>query len=103
MITESSPEYIVSAIIAISTWCDKQSESAQEEGDYWDWVIRARALDEATSYIKELQNTNANMVKALEDIASGRYSGVILTSFPPKDPAVERARAALAKEKKHEP
>lgn len=34
--------------------------------------------------------------EALEDIASGRYSGVLLTSFPPKDPAVERARAALA-------
>lgn len=37
--------------------------------------------------------------EALEDIASGRYSGVLLTSFPPKDPAVERARAALAGQK----
>ena len=33
--------------------------------------------------------------EALERIASGRYSGVMLTSFPPKDAAVEAARAAL--------
>jgi hypothetical protein len=37
--------------------------------------------------------------EALEQIASGRYSGVILTSFPPKDAAVEAARAALGDEK----
>ena len=36
---------------------------------------------------------------ALRDIASGKYSGVVLTSFPPKDPAVERARAALGEKK----
>jgi hypothetical protein len=32
---------------------------------------------------------------ALEEIASGKYSGIVLTSFPPQDPAVNRARAAL--------
>lgn len=32
---------------------------------------------------------------ALEDIASGKYSGIVLTSMPPQDPAVNRARAAL--------
>jgi hypothetical protein len=33
--------------------------------------------------------------KALEDIASGQYSGRMLMSLPPQDPAVNRARAAL--------
>ena len=33
---------------------------------------------------------------ALNDIASGKYSGIILPTMPPKDPAVEAARAALA-------
>ena len=33
----------------------------------------------------------------LNDIASGKYSGIILPTMPPKDPAVEAARAALAK------
>lgn len=32
---------------------------------------------------------------ALRDIASGKYTGVMLPSHPPKDPAVERAREAL--------
>jgi hypothetical protein len=32
---------------------------------------------------------------ALEEIASGRYSGLILPSYPPQDPAVVRARKAL--------
>lgn len=36
------------------------------------------------------------MREALSDIASGSYSGVLLTSCPPKDPAVERARRALS-------
>lgn len=45
-----------------------------------------------------LQAKVERLREALEDIASGRYSGVLLTSFPPKDPAVERARAALAEQ-----
>ena len=36
---------------------------------------------------------------ALQDIASGKYTGLILTSLPPKDPAVERAKAALGEKK----
>lgn len=35
---------------------------------------------------------------ALRDIASGRYSNIMLPSDPPQDPAVVRARSALAKE-----
>ena len=30
-----------------------------------------------------------------EEIASGKYSGIVLTSYPPQDPAVNLARAAL--------
>lgn len=51
----------------------------------------------AADEIERLNGLEARLREALEDIASGRYSGVLLTSFPPKDPAVERARAALAK------
>jgi hypothetical protein len=36
---------------------------------------------------------------ALEEIASGRYSGLILPSYPPQDPAVVRARKALEDDK----
>ena len=36
---------------------------------------------------------------ALSEIASGRYTGVVLPSHPPRDHAVERARAALGEEK----
>lgn len=50
----------------------------------------------AADEIERLNGLEARLREALEDIASGRYSGVLLTSFPPKDPAVERARAALA-------
>lgn len=51
----------------------------------------------ATEYVRA--DLVAEMREALSDIASGSYSGVSLTSYPPKDPAVERARAALAKAK----
>ena len=34
---------------------------------------------------------------ALEEIASGKFSGWNLLSYPPKDPVVERAKDALAK------
>lgn len=43
----------------------------------------------------ELVEENRRLRAALEDIASGRYSGVMLTSLPPQDAAVTRARAAL--------
>ena len=33
--------------------------------------------------------------EALRDIASGRYSGILLPSVPPQDAAVNRARSAL--------
>lgn len=54
----------------------------------------------AADEIERLNGLEARLREALEDIASGRYSGVLLTSFPPKDPAVERARAALGEKEK---
>ena len=44
------------------------------------------------------QERAERMRAALRDIASGRYSNIMLPSDPPQDPAVVRARAALAKE-----
>lgn len=38
---------------------------------------------------------NERLRAALREIASGKYSGIVLTSYPPQDPAVNRARAAL--------
>ncbi len=52
----------------------------------------------AADEIERLNGLESRLREALEDIASGRYSGVLLTSFPPKDPAVDRARAALAEQ-----
>jgi predicted RNase H-like nuclease (RuvC/YqgF family) len=63
-----------------------QIQAAERDNDDLRYQLR-----EAEARVKELE-------EALEDIASGRYSGVLLTSFPPKDPAVERARAALAQQ-----
>ena len=44
--------------------------------------------DEAAARIAELE-------AVLREIASGRYSNVVLPTHPPQDPAVVRARAAL--------
>ena len=47
----------------------------------------------------ELLNAAADRIEKLEaalrDIASGRYSGIVLTSVPPQDPAINRAKQAL--------
>ncbi len=48
--------------------------------------------DDAAAEIERLR-------AALEEIANGKYSGIVLTSFPPQDPAVNRARAALSGDK----
>ena len=57
-----------------------------------DLVKRLRELagryDEAAERIEKLE-------AALRDIASGRYSGIVLTSVPPQDPAINRAKQAL--------
>lgn len=44
---------------------------------------------------REFAAENERLRAALEEIASGKYSGIVLTSYPPQDPAVNRARAAL--------
>lgn len=51
--------------------------------------------EEAADRIEELETRIAEKEAALQDIASGRYSNVILPTHPPQDPAVVRARAAL--------
>ena len=48
------------------------------------WLLALEAADE----IERLR-------AALREIASGKYSGIVLTSYPPQDPAVNAARAAL--------
>lgn len=42
-----------------------------------------------------LQAENARLREALEDIASGKHSNIILPTWPPQDPAVNAARKAL--------
>ena len=57
--------------------------------------IDANKLAEAAAQIEADGQRIAELEAALRDIATGRYSGVVLTSIPPKDAVVERARAAL--------
>jgi len=51
--------------------------------------------DDEHETLSEARDRIQALIAENERIASGRYSGVMLTSFPPKDPAVEEARAAL--------
>jgi hypothetical protein len=53
---------------------------------------------EAADRIEALEGEVARLRSSLEEIASGRYSGLILPSYPPQDPAVRRAREALGEE-----
>ena len=55
-----------------------------------------------TEYEYERQKASDHIEKleaALRDIASGKYSGMVLTSMPPQDPAVLRAKQALEQTK----
>jgi hypothetical protein len=52
-------------------------------------------IERHAATITALRAEVERLTAALEDIASGKYSGVVLTSMPPQDPAVNRARAAL--------
>ena len=55
-----------------------------------------------TEYEYERQKAADRIEKleaALRDIASGKYSGMVLTSMPPQDPAVLRAKQALEQTK----
>ena len=60
-------------------------------GDVSAW----NAMEEAAAEIERLRGLNAQYLTALEDIASGRHSHIMLTSYPPQDAAVSRARTAL--------
>jgi hypothetical protein len=60
--------------------------------------VTAKLVAEITALKAEVERLRA----ALEEIASGKYSGIVLPSFPPQDPAVNRARAALTQEKTNE-
>lgn len=52
-------------------------------------------LPEKDAEYAALRAENEKLRAALREIASGKYSGIVLTSYPPQDPAVNRARAAL--------
>ena len=52
---------------------------------------------EAADRIEELEAKLAKAVEALERIASGEFSGRMLTSMPPQDAAAYFARTTLAK------
>ena len=56
----------------------------------------------AADRIEALEAEVERLRAALEEIASGRYSGLILPSYPPQDPAVVRARKALEDDKRRE-
>jgi hypothetical protein len=53
-----------------------------------EWKLKAEAAEARAERLRV----------ALEEIASGRHSGVLLMSYPPQDPAVVRARKALEEE-----
>lgn len=52
----------------------------------------------ASAYV-EMRERAERLRVALEEIACGRYSGLVLMSIPPQDPAVVRARRALEGDK----
>ncbi|MFO0450261.1 MAG: hypothetical protein ACK52I_16635 [Pseudomonadota bacterium] len=56
------------------------------------WI---NGYEKAVAKVEALEAEVERLRVALEEIASGRYSGLILTSIPPQDPAVVRARRAL--------
>ena len=62
-----------------------------EHREMWSTGLANQAADEIAKLRAEVERLRA----ALEEIASGKYSGIVLTSFPPQDPAVNRARAAI--------
>jgi hypothetical protein len=57
---------------------------------YWE----GRYRDEAAAN-DALRAENERLRSALEEIASGKYSGIALPTYPPQDPSVNRARRAL--------
>jgi len=65
-----------------------------ENGKETPWWV-AKLLHDRAAEIARLKAEVERLRGALEEIASGKYSGIVLTSFPPQDPAVNRARAAL--------
>ena len=55
----------------------------------------ASTLRAQAARIEALEADVARLRKALKEIASGKFVGVMLTSMPPKDAAQEYARAAI--------
>jgi transposase len=67
-----------------------------EMGEKIDWGSDTSLMREAAARIEELEQKLARAAKALERIASGEFSGRMLTSMPPQDAAQYFARTALA-------
>jgi len=70
-------------------------EALGEDDFYYFPATTKAVIDRAVAEIDRLRPRNKEMEAALQDIASGRYSNVLLPTHPPQDPAVVRARAAL--------
>ncbi len=73
--------------------------------EMWDEGYINYTREEAHAYIEELEAKLANLAKAvmaLERIASGEFSGRMLTSMPPQDAAQYFARTTLAEMKEED-
>jgi hypothetical protein len=73
--------------------------------EMWDEGYINYTREEAHAYIEELEAKLANPAKAvmaLERIASGEFSGRMLTSMPPQDAAQYFARTTLAEMKEED-
>jgi hypothetical protein len=54
MIPKTKTEELSRALRIIAEWFDSQAAQSNEDEEFWDHTIRARALDEAADYIDEL-------------------------------------------------
>ena len=95
----TEPHIQTSMILTGKEYTEMQAEieRLRAEADAAAWKgIHEGAVAAMQAEITSLKAEVERMRKALEEIASGKYSGIVLTSFPPQDPAVNRARAALS-------
>jgi len=96
----SAPSDLVDAadrIEALEGEVTKAREIAAELNSGWKESIEISWKNYAAW--KEADARAERLLAVLEEIASGRYSGLILPSYPPQDPAVVRARKAIEDDK----
>jgi len=95
---------LVKRLREVKDWWREPGRTAEQAADRIEKLSRLFDItvnlnSDLTEKIRQQKDRIEKLEATLREIASGKYSNVVFTTYPPQDPAVVKARLALGEKK----